>query len=419
MPTETLQHLLSELGAICKHHNEISRVTGANFNIFRILKVSEDEVKHSAFLTELLNPKGSHGQGDVFLKLFVEKLGIKDFHCESAIAEVEKHVGKVTDATGGRIDILVDDKRGNHIIIENKIYAGDQDNQLIRYHNFSHQNLFYLTLHGGDASEKSITNTEFEKKLVKGEDYKLISYKTDILDWLELCQKEAVSMPLVREGIAHYINLIKHLTGQSINKAMNKEIVDLLTKNPTNMANANELLKNWSYAKAIIQWKFWVALKNALLTEFKSENLELKENDKTADWDKVWTYYNGRAKLLGLWCQIYKKDEITLHWGCEINQRFYSGFTVENNGEGIISNQEEYKKYRDIILECDNLYKIDNPGWLGWQFSSPELNFNEFISEAIFNLADDKYLEETVQIIVKKAIENIRFVKEKLNNLYF
>ena len=41
------------------------------FNIFRILRAGHEEVMlHSRFLYELLIPKGSHGMGEVFLRLF-------------------------------------------------------------------------------------------------------------------------------------------------------------------------------------------------------------------------------------------------------------------------------------------------------------------------------------------------------------
>ena len=37
-------------------------------NIFDILRVSSQEIRHSNFLAWLLNPKGSHGLGSYFLK---------------------------------------------------------------------------------------------------------------------------------------------------------------------------------------------------------------------------------------------------------------------------------------------------------------------------------------------------------------
>jgi len=406
------RHLLSRLGTICKHHKELSRLSGADFNVFKIVKVVHDEVRHSAFLAELLNPKGSHGQGDLFLRLFVQKLGITDFQCETAVAIVEKHIGEVTETTGGRIDILIDDHHGNQIIIENKIYASDQENQLIRYHNFKNQNLFYLTLHGNDASEYSTLHNTSGVKLICGDDYKLLSYKTHILEWLELCQKEAVSMPLLREGIAHYINLIKILTGKSTNKAMEQEIVNLITESPASLANANELANNFSEAQIRIQWEFWKALKNALV----NKGLTLEEDTKNATFTKVSDYYHKKERLFGLWSLIYKNEDITIHWGCEIDDCIYYGFTVERNGGGHISDKPEYHEYRKIIREHDNNY-TSNQFWLGWQYAQPRLNFKAFSSEAIFDLADKSKLERTVKLIAEKVKTDIDFLIMKLNEI--
>lgn len=414
MELESHKQLLSRLGNICKHHKELARASGAEFNLFKIIKVSNDEVKHSAFLAELLNPKGSHGQGDIFLKLFIEKLDIKLFHCEKAKVEVEKYIGPVTDISGGFIDIFIDDKKGNYITIENKIYADDQDNQLIRYSNFNKKiranNLYYLTLKGNEPSKKSTNNTKFNIELKCDNDYKLLSYNPQILEWLELCHKEAASMPLLREGIAHYINLIKLLTGESTNKAMKQEMLSLLTESSTNLENAKEITDRFSEAQHRIQWEFWKALKNALL----NSGLVLEENDKTVTSPKVWNYYHKKEKLFGLWSLIYRKDEVTIHWGCEVHNNFYSGFTIENNGKGGISNLPEYKKYRDIIM---NIEGVHNPSdyWLDWQLPQPALNFRDFNSEAIFNLANKAKLEKTVNDIAEKAKRDISYFIDKLN----
>ena len=104
------------------------------FNIFKILGIGRREVStHSPMLGNLLNPKGSHGQGDAFLRLFVSMLGIADFDTASARLELEYYIGRVTEKSGGRIDIVILDKDGNAIFIENKIGAGDQKKQLQRY----------------------------------------------------------------------------------------------------------------------------------------------------------------------------------------------------------------------------------------------------------------------------------------------
>ena len=72
MEIHQLKSLLDQVNAITAKYRKINDLTGENFNVFRILKLESSEVRmHSAFIAELLNPHGSHGQRDVFLKLFV------------------------------------------------------------------------------------------------------------------------------------------------------------------------------------------------------------------------------------------------------------------------------------------------------------------------------------------------------------
>ncbi len=53
---------------------------GEYFNIFQVLGMETSEVgTHSQLLAELLNPKGSHGLSEVFLRLWLEQLGVEDF----------------------------------------------------------------------------------------------------------------------------------------------------------------------------------------------------------------------------------------------------------------------------------------------------------------------------------------------------
>ena len=48
---------------------------GNNFNLLKICGVSNSEVfTHTPILKELLDPEGTHGQKDLFLKSFVEFL---------------------------------------------------------------------------------------------------------------------------------------------------------------------------------------------------------------------------------------------------------------------------------------------------------------------------------------------------------
>lgn len=231
MNNQPLTSLLAQVTTLNNHYKKINDLTGENFNIFRILKLESSEVRlHSAFLASLLNPKGDHGLKDSFLKLFVKDFCFKQnvIDTKSCLVEIEKHTGFISEdrTEGGRIDILITDKFGVQIVVENKIYAGDQDNQLVRYHKKSPDaDLIYLTLLGKEPSASSCG------ELILNEHFKCSSYKTDVINWLEGCRKEAAMYPIVRESITQYINLVKHLTNQTLNQSMEKELHQLLAVN--------------------------------------------------------------------------------------------------------------------------------------------------------------------------------------------
>jgi hypothetical protein len=232
-------------------------------------------------LAEFLNPKGTHGQGDLFLRLFVDQFVVdqpklKDFNTKSAIAGAEKDVGPINEdnTTGGIIDILITDNKKS-IAIENKIYAQDQENQLLRYHN-SVENpiLFYLTLDGSAPSDRSRGNLDKWK-------YKTISYHADIIDWLENCRKEAVSLPIIRETITQYINHIKFLTHQTSKVKMKEEIRNLIldnTKYTDSIELCSEILNEITRET---KGRFLKKLKEKLIVNIPNETIIDFNNDVT------------------------------------------------------------------------------------------------------------------------------------------
>ena len=214
---------------------------GENYNIFNDLGFMSDEVHlHSMFLANLLNPKGSHGQRGKFLEAFLKMLqksfpaiSADSLELDTAIASVgvEKYIGRQTDSEGGRIDIYLTD--GKHsIIIENKIYAGDQHHQMLRYWNYGMSQkgndteksfvLIYLTLNGCSPSKESLGEDLKENDIV------CLSYKSDIRGWLDRCVELASRTPLVRETINQYISTIDILTNNVMED--NKELLDILSK---------------------------------------------------------------------------------------------------------------------------------------------------------------------------------------------
>jgi len=408
-----MENLLDKVGNIVDKFDEIDLLSGSRFNIFSVLKITSDEVKlHSRFLAELLNPLGSHGQGDTFLKFFVQEVGLEEFDCESSIVEVEKYIGAKADDEGGRIDIYIVDRKGNAITIENKIYAGDQENQLLRYYNYNNKNVFYLDLYGDAPSEKSIGN------LLIDEDFKVISYRVHILSWLEKCRKEAVELPLLREGITHYINAIKNLVGQSKSKTMEKEIRDLILSSGTNLKNAVQIKKTLTKAKIDIQWKFWVNLKNALEADVELKLMSVKDLDVT--WQNVRSYYEDRRNrdiYFGLWYKIYDKDGLSIHFGIEVGDEIGYGFTLEKDKKGAISDLPEYSAYRELASQIHPSY-THNKWWIGKKSSIVSLNFRDFDSDEVYQLADKEGMNKTVSSISSEVVSHIKQMKQLLADYY-
>jgi hypothetical protein len=411
---ESIQQLMTRINEISNKYEEISKVSGDNFNVFRVIELTSDEVRlHSKFLAELLNPKGSHGQGSKFLDLFIQQFDIKNVDSETSKVDVEKSIGNKTTTTGGRIDILIEDSNQNAIIIENKIYASDQENQLVRYSNYKTNSkiIFYLNLDGSDPSEYSCHGLELDK------DFKVISYKDDILTWLENCKKESVSLPLLREGITHYINLIKHLTGQSTNTTMGKEIRNLLALTPQNIEMAIKIANSTIGAKSKIQWEFWKQLRE----EFELQGITLLDGTSgksVVSEEKVQDYYNNKRnnKNYGLWAQILVIDDTIIYYGIELYCNIYCGFKAEKNNNCKVSDQPEYEEIKQIIKEIDDNYQT-KPLWLGQKYIYPKLNFHEFNDENIFNLADRNNLKQVVNIIVQNSINDIDIFKKRLSEI--
>ena len=241
MDTELdIQRFVQEVASICalgQAQQEERNRKGENYNLFSILSIERYELKHSALIANLLDSKGSHGCGDAFLRAFFE-IALKDLaypfeDCTPPHSYTEYYTGPIAGDTGGRIDILV---KSSHygLIIENKIYAGDQDKQLTRYDNYGKKTfgadrylLVYLTLFGSEASEGSTA-----KGNAKEVDYLCLSYAEDILRWLEQCVRLADNKPLVRESLNQYIRTIKQLTYQDMNQEDIKKIIDLAVDYP-------------------------------------------------------------------------------------------------------------------------------------------------------------------------------------------
>ena len=137
----------------------------AEFNIFEAIGAVRQELRHSDFLSFLLDPGQNHGLGDAFLKRFLKYVVIRS--TDSPISAVEIDVADMQDAVVLRewrnIDILIHDDPNRLVCaIENKIGSRERLGQLSRYREVvtrefpDHRALFvYLTPEGEEPSDEA------------------------------------------------------------------------------------------------------------------------------------------------------------------------------------------------------------------------------------------------------------------------
>ena len=282
-----MENLLAQIGLIVNKYEEIEKVNATNFNIFSILKLERNEVEtHSYFIYELLNPQGTHNQGDIFVKLFITTVLGLDINDDSVIKVKREDL----TSNNRRIDFTIQTLK-YQIGIEMKIDAQDQDEQLSDYlielneRTVKSQDvkLYYLTLFGYEASKSSAKGLKLNK------DYYAISFSVDILNWLEKCIEKSATIPILREGLVQYKNLINKITNTT-DKNKEKQMHSIIGTQ-TNMKLAGDIIKEYPKIWAKKELKFWETLWNKLEEEIPKEfkikdYLDIWLDDKAKEFDK-------------------------------------------------------------------------------------------------------------------------------------
>lgn len=176
-----------------------------NPNIFQILRITKNEIRHSNFLSWLLDPYQSHKLGDIFLKRFLREVFSSDKFGDLDQVDVEgMDLSKVEiQREWKNIDILI--KLENVVVcVENKVLSKEHSDQLRRYKEIienqfpnHHQTFVFLTPEGNTSEDESDT-------------YEPISYEfiVESLDRIISVYGESLNEQ-VKNYIKDYITIIK------------------------------------------------------------------------------------------------------------------------------------------------------------------------------------------------------------------
>lgn len=198
-----------------------------HYNLFSVLRSKNDEVRlHSRFLTDLLNPEGRHRLAHFPLKRFLENVcqvevtdGNFDFDVKAEYQNIDIFLANFTTKQA--------------IIIENKIDAVDQDQQLLRYFltvkqlGFKSITVVYLTLDGRAPSPESVKG-QSECLNDYGQTTVNISYSVDVLHWVNAITEKSATQPALRESLIQYTEILKELTNMTNNQALLEALKRLL-----------------------------------------------------------------------------------------------------------------------------------------------------------------------------------------------
>lgn len=367
---ETLQRYFTDQ---CEKQQE------QKFNIFSALHQENDEVRlHSRFIAYLLNPEGNHGMGNKFLELFVQSvLQIDGFDCTNCVVQTEYK----------DIDILIYNNE-QAVIIENKIYAGDQDRQLERYYNeikhevnqlngdIKRKNVFiaYLTLDGRSPSNESMGD------LLKASDIIRCDYPCHINTWLENCIILSESEnELLSKTLYQYSELLIKLTSN------------------LNQAKENQMMISDNIDKA---WE--LQEKEQFFTE------KCKDIFKHVKWHTVADFINElEVALVEIGAKINDTPDlnaitkVTHNKNNNSNTKIVIQFCCQNNN-------------LYIAIDKANGFTLGNLTIGKWNYFSEGIKFSDFSTKQTFELINDEKRNSLIKEIVDE-VSSGKFNKLKKN----
>ncbi len=391
------------LGEIAKIYENSTPQLEEEINIFKILNLEYDEVRLHSRILKFLIERDPSGFIESTPKQYWDEIGKPVGRLLKV--DLEKHCSSSEeDIKDGRIDLIVEFEQ-HLIIIENKILASDQPEQLIKYSKFGESInktgkkclLLYLTPKGNLPGEKSISKNG-KKDLEENTDFFTISYEKNILNWLEHFENSKEKTG-IKNIIDQYLNTIKTICG-IMTEDEKKRITALLSILANNQINEQEnSFEKLSKIKSDIErienkiHEFWRKVSEKLSVELSEEPFvekDIKQSSCSIMFDickkgrgqyNLYLDYslNLAAPSFGFW--LNKTNQNNLHNNVELKNLGYEinsfGFLekkgkkidlnglfnqgdlikfIGSNKEGEINNWEE-SKIKEIVSILKEIFQ--------------------------------------------------------------
>ena len=342
-----------------------------NSNEFSVFQyIDFHEVLMSTIFKDLLNPRGKHGQGPLFLDEFLSLLEIENPVLTERFSIITEALTSHLDSNR-RIDILLNWSNKFAIGIENKPYAIYQENQLSDYSkqlSKEFNNNYVLVFISNRPPDVSSIEKDMLQSLIEQNKYVHIDFN-DIIKWLETSKGKVESQKII-----YYIEDLIGQIKMDINNEnkYNSELIEFLHNSEENIKATFEIVNSFDGLRTQIARNFVEELKNLLIKNGKEFefNLEPKESSYRINLSinpEKWGEYS---------CGLFDYEGDGLHYAINlgkdennIQEQIAKELTnlkewVNVNGEKILwkkhHNNKWYNSPEDTIAfrnEVENTYK--------------------------------------------------------------
>jgi hypothetical protein len=375
----------------CDHLRELEQIIG-RFNIFDVLKSSNNEIRHSNVLAWLLDPKGSHALRDLFLRRWLMRVYHEaESDHPSSIDPVAIDTAPFRSVFVRRewhnIDLLIEIETmvGQKwvICVENKVWSWQGVGQLAKYRE---------RVEGAfpKSSKKSYILLSVRGEKPEDEPYLVGSY-SQIADVLQRCLAEcgASTGEAQKLLISHYHSI---LTSYFM---PDSEVIQLANQIYSAHREAIDLIIEH---KPDILQKLTAAIEEKMISEAKTLGIQPKWTTKglVRFLPKSWDIQKNRVNdgWSTVICEIYL-------WSGKVVFKIFAGPEAPHDWKKQLFNCARKSEFPTTIKR-----KVVSEQWYTfYSVRGPDLKFGELLPEEVDAKAED------IWKFVKSEVQSVRFKK--------
>lgn len=416
----------SVLDRVIKHYRENETFLKAkDYNIFSVLQIQAKEVLTCRMIADLLNPRGQHGAGAEYLKIFMKNcLGIEE--TKTALLDQAIVTAEYSIDAERRIDFVIES--GTRFFpIQVKIFAADQKSQCFDYYQFAKRKdaqakVYYLTLDGHRPGKESVSSGN---QFIPEEDVVCLSFREHILNWLRACKN--CGKPEMIPILEQFIQSIENISGYTNEKVRNMVIDELLASGDSLRAGM-QIADSVNVAKAKLIY--------LVMEEFEKQLVEVADNhhwirEKKINWYEYreqadasfYKYYSTYPGINYIVKDAKMPDGKQFWFRVEVEHGLFAGFCVfDPNAESEEGQGNQVDKYDEKTKAAVEQYlkqtvREQEDWWAAWWYlPAGEQKENDTVpnfkvmNEAAISLAD----AQKRSAFVKKCICTIEEMLKKV-----